>query len=171
MTTATVPDTLYALAPQYAILLRELEASGGDVTDEEFAAHFDAIQQGFGEKIEACMLVARHQMADAKALTEFARPFIERAARLEKEAERIKRYAMGCMIVANQIRIETPLGGARIQLNPVSVKVDCDPATLPIEFTRTVVEPDKKMLAEQHRLGLPLPEGVSVERTKRLVWL
>ena len=169
--TGVMHDSLYALAPRYAEALAEMEALEGDISDAEFAARFNAINQAFGERIEACQMVFRHRMADAKALQEFARPYIERAARLEREAEQVKRYTFACLQTAGQIRVETPLGGARLQNSPPSVTVTCDPHDLPIAYTRTVVEPDKVMLLDAWKAQLELPPGVSVEVGRHLRWL
>lgn len=164
--------SLIQLAPELEAVMAEVMEAGGDVSDEELAERLNTIAGDFKERLEAVQMVARKATANAAALASFTKPYLERRAQQEALAERMKRYAYLCLTMAKETKVETPLGGARIQKNSKpTVTVTCDPETLPIQFTHRVVTPDKEMLATQARLGMELPEGVKVEYGSSLRWL
>lgn len=177
--TAIVPTTpLWALAPEYAAVLAEVMEADGDVTDEDLAARLDAIAGAFDTKVERCQLVFRHMSGDAAACKAFAeavaKPYQERAARLEAMAERMKKYVYAAMVAAGMDRVETPLGGARIQGNGgvLPVLFEGDAAALPPQFQRVTYEIDRAKVLEAHKAKEALPDGVKVgDRGRSLRWL
>lgn len=179
MTTAITPATpLWALAPEYAAVFAEVMEAEGDISDEDLAARLDAITGAFGDKVEKCQLVFRHMTGDAAACKAFAeavaKPYQERAARLEAMAERMKKYVYAAMVAAKLDRVETPLGGARIQGNGgvLPVLFDGDAAKLPAEFQRVTYELDRGKVLAAHAAKQSLPEGVKVgERGRSLRWI
>jgi hypothetical protein len=175
--TAIVPTTpLWALAPEYAAVLAEVMEAEGDITDEDLAARLDAIQVAFSEKVEKCQMVYRHMNGDAESCRAFVeaamKPYMDRAKKLAAMADRVKRYVQSCMEAAQTERVETPLGGARLQKNPPSVLYEGDPATLPEPFRRVTYELDAKAVIEAAKAKQPIPEGAKViNDRKHLRWL
>lgn len=171
-----VPGTMFALAPAYAMVIAELMEADGDVSDEELAARFHAIGDAFDTKVEKLQMVYRHLCGDAAAAKAFAdqmaKPYAERAARHLAAAERVKKIVLDGLTTAGVERVETPLGGARLQRNNPSVVFAGDPASLPEPFRRTTYELDGTAALAAHKAKLPLPDGVTVVTDKKHVrWL
>jgi hypothetical protein len=170
--TTVASPTLIALAPQYAELLDAMLEAGGDLSDEDLASRFAAIEEAFSSKVDRCQMMYRSLMADAKAAEEFAKPYMERAAKRAAAAERLKQYVAGCMKSAGQDRVETEFGGARLQKNNPSVEFIGDAATLPEPFRRTTHAVDATAVLAAAKAAQPLPDGVRVVNDKKhLRWL
>lgn len=167
--TSTAP--LYALAPQYAEIVEQMIEAGGDLSDEELAQRLNAIEEAFTEKVERCQMVYRALVAEADAAESFARPWVERAAFRRRAAERLKGYVFGCMTQANLKKIETPLGGARLQASPVAAKCAVEGELIPEAYRRTTYSFNAKQAIEDYKAGRLLPEGVSIEQSQHLRWL
>jgi hypothetical protein len=73
------------------------------------------------------------------------------------------------MRLAGMAKIKTPLVSCSFRRDP-AVVVECDPITLPLQFTRvkTVIEADKVKLKETWKAGGELPVGVRVEERESL---
>lgn len=176
MTVSTQPHTLasaplYALAPLYAEIVNEMIEAEGDMSDDELVNRLNRIQDAFSDKVEACQMVYRALVAEAKAADEFIKPWRERAERRQRAADRLKQYVFANMAAAGQTRIETPLGGARLQNSPPSVKFAGDPKTLPAVYQKVTVDIDRTKVLEAHKAQATLPLGVSIEVGQHLRWL
>jgi hypothetical protein len=142
------------------------------MSETELVERLDAIQMAFPLKVENCEIVFRALETSAQADENFARPWVERAARKQSAAIRIKAYVQRCMEQAGQERVESERGGARLQNNPQpSVTFEGDAKTLPVPLQKVTVELDKRAAAALAAAGGSLPAGVKVERGKHLRWL
>lgn len=163
--------SLMDLAPQYAAVIEEMLDAGGDLSDEALAERLNAIEGEFGTKVERCQIVYRRLVAEAAGDEMFAAPWVERAAKKKRAAERLKGYVYACMVASGQKRIETELGGARLQVSPPSAKCEVPLETLPDWLRRTTVAFDAAKAVETYRQGLGLPDGVRIEVGSHLRWL
>lgn len=168
---APTDQPLYALAPQYKALIEQMLDVGGDLSDEQLAAEFNAIEEAFDAKTERCQMLYRALMAEADAAEAFCKPWKERAELRRRAAERLKSYVFGCMTQAGLKKIETPLGGARIQASPASAKCAVEGEAIPEAYRRTVYSFNAKQAIEDFKAGKMLPEGVSIEQSQHLRWI
>ena len=163
---------LWELAAEYAEAVEAMVEAGGDMSETELVERLDAIQMAFPLKVENCAIVFRALESSAQADESFARPWVERAARKQSAAQRVKSYVQRCMEQAGTDRVESERGGARLQKNSQpSVTFDGDPKTLPAFLQRVTVDLDKQAAAALAGAGGSLPEGVKVVRGKHLRWI
>src|SRR3990167_5839688 len=172
MTVSHFSGSLIQLAPQYAEVIDAMLEAGGDLSDEQLAEKLNAIEGAFTDKVERCQMAYRMLNADAVAAEEFAQPYVDRALMRRKAAERLKLYVYHCLKLSNQTKVETPLGGARLQKSPPAAAFTGDPRTLPTEYQRIPpVEFNAKAAIDTHKAGQPLPDGVKITQGDHLRWI
>ncbi len=162
--------SLHSLPSRFA----EIEAmlADGELDDEALAKLADA-ESDLKAKVQSCLCVARNfeergaaRNREATRLLDLTKSDCNNAKRLYEYVERVlKQLAID--------KIETDLFKISFRSNPPKVVVadGFDINTLPDEWLRVVPEKkelDKKAVLEASK-ETPLPEGLSVEQTKRMV--
>lgn len=152
---------LYELPTEWAALEAEIEEAGGELSPE-LLERLDAFEADLSRKAEAvCRVILNHD-AEAAALQEESRRFAERARVARNTADRLKEYLKRTMEAVGQTKLDAGLFKVAVQRNgQPSVIVD-DPTTLPIEFQRLRIEPDRQALLDALKAGATLPAEVLV---------
>ena len=169
MTAATMP--LYRLAQEYEAIAQELFEAGGEVAPE-LVERMNAIQEAGDEKVARCAQMARNVMAAVEARRAEAKRLTNEAATGQRVADWLKSYAKSYLESVGKVKVETPMGGARIQKNAQpSVTFAGDPATLPEAFVVRTLTFSPSRTLEALKAGEPIPEGVHVDTGTHLRWL
>lgn len=169
MTVAALP--LYRLATEYEAIVQELFEAGGEVTPDLYE-RMNAIEEAGDEKVARCAQMARNVMAAVEARRAEAKRLTNEAATGQRVAEWLKAYAKSYLESVGKTKVETPLGGARIQKNSQpSVTYAGDPARLPEAFVVRTLTFSASRALEALKAGEPIPEGVAVETGTHLRWL
>jgi hypothetical protein len=161
-------SNLFEIASEYradAAKLEDLEL------DEQTL--IDTLESIGGELETKCMntaFVARNLEATAAQIKEAAKAMTERAKALENRAERIRKYLLDGLTLAQRDKIDTPYFRIKIALNPPSVQI-ADESLIPDAY-KTEPEPpkpmpDKKLIAQALKDGFEVP-GCSLVRGRRL---
>lgn len=158
--------TLYAIEQDGAKLAMLLEASDGELTPEigEIMEVFDADIHAKAEIY--CKIIASFEGRQVMRETE-AKRLKALADTDARAADRLRERLHSAILFLNIPKIETDLFRISVVNNPPSVKVE-DAETLPNKYKRLKIEADKSALMADFKAGLPLPEGVMIERTTRL---
>jgi hypothetical protein len=131
-----------------------LESMAGDIQVKATnVAMFARNLESMADQIKA----AEAQMAD-------------RRKAIERRADGIREYLMGCMERAGITKIECPYFKIAIRDNPASVVID-DEHVIPSQFMRQPpappAVPDKRAILEEHKAGRAV-DGTHIVRTQRL---
>ena len=140
------------------------------ILDDETEAALDALEGAFNDKVEVCVKAYRNHKAESEMFKNEAARLKRRAEIHNNAAESLRGYMEAVMRRANIKKAGTELHSARFQKNPARVVLppDFNPAELPVRYVRTKLEPDKKLMLEDHKAGAELPEMVKVEQTESL---
>lgn len=167
---------LYQMPGEWREIEDALEESQGEITPEieERLAEFD---QNLGEAVSRYYEIIANRKALATALLSEEAQLKSRRECIEDSIEAIESRLLNALTALGKqpkerISSSDGLHYVEIKENPLSVKVDCDPVTLPVKWQRIIpmmVEADKKTIKADFEAGAELPEGVSVERTRKVV--
>lgn len=163
---ATLYDLGEALTAALAEIEAELERNGGEYTPE-MAESLQRVEIDWSLKIERVALYYKGLLADAFVIQGEENRLNARRLTLEKRAEWLKAYLGRELTARGTTRVARPLVTVRIQDNPWAAS-----ATVPLEFldpdwvrhTEPKLSLDKEAVLAAHKLGKPLPEGISVTR-------
>lgn len=158
--------SLYTLANEIAHALAVLD-DGGEIDTDLFArleGDLAAKAQAVCQAIASLRALAAAKKAEADRL--LARAKVESG-----RADWLKDYLLENLQRLGQERLETPLFKIRVQTSQPAVTVACEPGQLPHEYQRitTAIAVDRDALLYAHKIGKPLPEGVTVTRGRHLV--
>ena len=152
----------------------EIEAmlADGELSEEDLAKLADA-ESDLKAKVQSCLCVARNFEARSEARYNEGERLRRLAETDSNNADRLTEYVERVLKQLAIDKIETDLFRISFRSNPPKVVVadDFDISTLPDEWIRVVPEKkeiDKKAVLEASK-ETPLPEGLSVEQTKRMV--
>lgn len=167
------------------IMLHELGAAR-DILDEwieeavgELTPEIDQLLQelagSLNTKIENVALYIREQLVTAIAIENEVERLQSRAKARRAAADRLKLYLQSWMERTNTTNVKGDRCSVALQLNPPAVKGDLDEGTLRGLF---MVEPtlvryapesfalDRRAVLDAHKLGKPIPDGLTVERSQ-----
>jgi hypothetical protein len=163
-----VVSNLFEIASEYRADAAKLEDL--DLDDQTFADTLEAISGDLETKCMQTAFVARNLEATAAQIKEAAKVMTERAKALENRAERIRKYLLDGLTLAQVEKVDTPYFRIKIALNPPSVQI-ADESLIPDAY-KTEPEPpkpmpDKKLIAAALKDGFEVP-GCSLVRGRRL---
>lgn len=150
------------------------EAMTAEVRDELSRQLIDELA-GTRAKVDATSAtLAMFESLEASAAAERDR-LAKRVARYAAQRERLETYVLAVLTASKLDKIDGETSTLARRLNPVSVRIDCDPATLPREFLRFAAPPpppppapDKTELKRALQAGREI-DGVRLERRAKLV--
>lgn len=155
---------LYDLSEQYNDLLEMVEQ---DADNEVLRAMLDGLEGAIEQKVEAILSVRNAKRAEVKALRDESARLAQRAAQVEKEANRLEEMVEYALNTIGAEKLKTLKFTVWMQSNPPSVMV-LDETQVPKEFY-TVPEPQiaKKNILEAWKNGQLVP-GVEIRQEKSL---
>lgn len=157
--------TLYSLASEYQTVIDDIEANGGEISDE-LSLRLSEIVDYFEVKAEKVALFIRNQQGLALAAEDEAKRLAALADQRKKTANSLKHYLFTMMLNTGKEKIDRPLAKLSIANNGGSLPVMYNgaPDTIPEPYRKTVVSYslDKEKVLEAHKAGVELPVGVSV---------
>ena len=158
--------TLYEIGENYRALAELLESE--EVTPEEVADTFAAIEDAAGAKIDAIGWLFRNQMRMAEALKAQEAEFAQMRKRKERAMERLKGLCLTYLTLTDKRQAAGDLFTIKRRKNPARVIVS-DEAAVPREFIREKVTTSvdktaikKALNAGQAVTGAFLEQGESV---------
>jgi len=157
---------LYELASQYQELIPLAENADDEADLQAFYDTLDGLQGEIGEKLENCAAVVKTIDAEAEAIAAEEKRLATRRRALQNSADRLKAYMRDGMDAAQMVKHKGKLFTISLQDNPPAVVVD-DEASLPRDYCRVKVEPDKTAIKDALKNGVEVP-GVHLEHTKSL---
>jgi hypothetical protein len=153
----------------------ELRANEG-VLPDELAELLAQVEGDFDVKAERIALFVRELLSTAKGIKDEEDRLAKRRRAMDHAADRLKRYLETNMLEAERMRIEGKLVTLRIQMNPPAVSCQLEGDSLArlyenvstaFPWIKRIPESyvvDKKVCLEMHKVGVALPDGISVER-------
>ena len=115
---------LYTLTEEYAALIAEIEAAGGEMS-EDLLARFQAIEGKWDHKLAACAAMADHLRLMGSAFADIVKRKQALARAYGNSADRLKEYIQGNMEAMNCSKVEDAELGIRVRLcnSPARVEV------------------------------------------------
>lgn len=168
--------TLYELGAELEPIYAELEANGGELT-EELAKRLDVAEGDFDAKAERVALMCRTFATQRLAVSTERKRLEARESALEKAEANLKRYLLETMRRVGRDGVRGTLVTVRVQDSPPAVRsilqaIDLEALRLAqpayVRVTPEVVALDSRAVLEAYQKGASLPEGVSVERGKHV---
>ena len=121
---------LYEIANDFAILFEALESyseeedpATREALEEAWFNTLDGIEAGFEVKAESVAQYIKTLKASAAAVRAEEKALAARRKTMEKHAERLTAYLMGCMQAVRRNKIETPLCRISLRNNAESVSI------------------------------------------------
>lgn len=145
--------------------LTDVDASDTGELAPDAEKQLDALGLLLEQKIDLVCRVIREQQAQAEVFRAEAQRLQARAAVHANAAERLKAYVKQALESLDMKSIKTELFAVRIQRNgQPSIKLECDPEKLPVEFQQFTCEPNRKAILEAWKADpVSLPVGVTCE--------
>jgi hypothetical protein len=161
-------SNLFEIAAEYRADVAKLEDL--ELDDQTFLDTMEAIGGDLETKAMNTAFAAKNLEATAAQIKEHAKAMVERAKALENRAERIRKYLLDGLTLAQVEKVDTPYFRIKIALNPPSVQI-ADESLIPDAY-KTEPEPpkpmpDKKLIAAALKDGFEVP-GCSLVRGRRL---
>jgi hypothetical protein len=159
---------LFEIAAEYRADVAKLEDL--DLDEQTLLDTLEAIGGELETKAMNTAFVARNLESTAEQIKAHAKQMTERAKAMENRAERIRKYLLDGLKLANVSKIDTPYFRIKLALNPPSVKID-DESLIPDAY-KTEPEPpkpmpDQKLIAAALKDGFEVP-GCSLVRGERV---
>lgn len=158
---------LYEIAEQF----RALDSLIPDVESEQDAQAYTELYEGLTgtlqEKVHGLCCVIRNTESEANAFDAEIKRLQAKKKALESKVASLSSYLEYQLKGADQSEVKTALFTVKFQINPDSVEI-LDEKMLPIEFTRSKVEPDKTVIKEALKRGEYVP-GAKLVRKERMV--
>jgi hypothetical protein len=159
---------LFQVAAEYRADAAKLEDM--DLDDETFADTLESISGDLESKCMNVAFIARNIEATAAQIKEQIKAMQDRAKAMENKAERIRKYLLDGLTLAQCDKVDTPYFRIKIALNPPSVQI-ADESLIPDAY-KTEPEPpkpmpDKKLIAAALKDGFEVP-GCRLVRGTRL---
>lgn len=172
---------LYELSAARDILDQFLSEAEGEETPE-IADLFAQLNGEIERKVEDTALWIKEKEAEAAALKQEEQRLAARRRALENRAERTKHYLELQLEQLGRDKVHGLIVDVALQTNPPSVKGDVDADALwdvhegdtigvwrdILRFVPETVTLDRRAALERHKAGRPLPDGLTVERTRSL---
>jgi hypothetical protein len=159
---------LYEIANEYRDIDALLDESGGELTPEIEQA-LAALDTALEAKVDAICGVIRERDADLDGLKLEIDRLKDRAKAVENGTSGLRLYLRDCLERSGKAKVKTPRFTVwQAEASQPTIRYDGDPANLSPEFVRTKVEIDGKYAQLCVKVGMPLPEGFTVTRTKFL---
>lgn len=162
--------TLYNIADEIRATLDALDATPEDT---DLRATLDALGLAFDDKAQRVAFYIREREAQAEARKAEAKRLTEAAKTDANTADRLRRYLLDEMQRAGKTSCAFGVLTVRVQNNPPSVVIpeDLQPAPgLPfVKETPATYAWDKAALKDALKAGQPVPEGVTVQTSQRVV--
>ena len=156
---------LYDIPFEFSVLDAALEESGGELSPE-LEQQFDAFLRAGKNKIEAGAMVMRGLELEADVCRQEAKRLGERAAGLDKNADRLKALILRALDGAFNGKVKTNLLTIWGQTSAPSTNFDLAPGTdlaeLPAEFVRVKRELAKDAVKEAVKAGKQIPDEIIV---------
>lgn len=166
-------SALYELGDALTTAMREieeqLEASGGEFT-EAMQERLDAAEGDWSAKVEKVALYVRDTLMQAEAADAEATRLTNRRNGLRKRAEWLRdTYLRHAMESQGRDEVRGSLVTVKIRQGPPSANALLPLGVIPMEYVRVTPEKlslNKEAVLAAHREGKPLPEGISITRSK-----
>jgi hypothetical protein len=160
--------SLFQLASEYRAAAEQLEDM--DLPDEVVQDTLESVSGDLETKALNIAMLTRNLESTAAQIKEAAKAMTERAKALENRAERIRKYLLDGLTLAQRDKIDTPYFRIKIALNPPSVQI-ADESLIPDAY-KTEPEPpkpmpDKALIKKAILDGFEVP-GCSLVRGRRL---
>jgi hypothetical protein len=159
---------LFEIASEYRTDAAKLEDL--DLDETTLADTLEAISGDLETKCMQTAFVARNLESTAAQIKEAAKAMTERAKALENRAERIRKYLLDGLTLAQRDKIDTPYFRIKIALNPPSVQI-ADESLVPDLYKTDppppAPVPDKAAIKKAILDGFEVP-GCSLVRGRRL---
>lgn len=158
--------TLYQISADHRALADRLQDM--DLDDQTIADTLEA-ESGLVERSFPVAAVIRNMETFAATVKAEADAMADRAKRVQKRADSIKRYLHQCMSLAGVTKIEHPQFTISIRKNPESVQI-FEEGLLPPDYLREVpakYEPDKTLIKQSLKDGFDVP-GAKLVRGESL---
>ena len=152
---------LYEVAQDLVFVEAKLLAEGGEFSDEEQAL-LDGLEIDFDELGENIIKSIRNNEAQAEMNKNEAQFFSDRARVASNKAKAYKKFIQMCMAARQLDKHEFGLFKAAIQRASAPAVEVLDLHKVPEEFTRTIVEVDKKKAVDHMKATGEIPEGLSI---------
>ena len=150
--------TLYELSEEMKAaeeaIMAYAEEHDGDITECPFNEILEKLE---GEKEQKCLNIAawyKNLIGEAKAIEAEKKTLYAREKANKNKAERLKNY------IEEHIKPGTKLSDSRIQIGwrkSEQVFIEAEPDTLPPQYQRVSIEPDKTKIKEELKKGADLP--------------
>lgn len=147
---------------------RQVASRIDEELDDNTLAQLEAIEAALPERFDAYCALRREFEAGAAAALEESKRLKALAQTRQNTADRLWQALSDTLSAMGQERFETPRFKAWFQKNGPSVRVDCDPATLPNNYVRLTIAPDRTAILADYKDGKQLPAGVTVEQSVSL---
>jgi hypothetical protein len=160
--------TLHDIADDVAAILAEND--DGELTADA-EARLDALQLDLAAKLDAVCRYGEQLRATAQRREQAAKRLTELAHADRAKDGRLKRYVMDCLQRIGCQRYDTELYSLSVcKTGQPAVKLDggVKPEELPAMYQKVEVSINREAILQDHRAGLPLPAGVTVERSFHL---
>lgn len=165
---------LYEIPVEFGLLEQALIENDGELTPELEKSLDDFLKSG-KEKIEGGAMVVRGLEMDAEACKAEAKRLQERAAALEKNADRLKKLVLHALDGAFGGKIKTALFTIWGQTSAPTINLDLEPgadlACLPEQFVRVKRELAKDVVKETLKRGEAIPEEIIVTEVPGMRYL
>lgn len=159
---------LFEIAAEYRADVAKLEDL--ELDEQTLTDTLEAIGGELETKAMNTAFVVRNLESTAEQIKAHAKAMVERAKAMENRAERIRKYLMDGLELAQRDKVDTPYFRIKIALNPPSVVI-ADESLIPANYKTDPVpplpQPDKKLIAAALKDGFEVP-GCSLVRGRRL---
>jgi len=159
---------LYEITGAMAGLIQKYNEAESDEQLLELEKALKDTEITFNDKALAVAHHIQNVKSDISAVENEIERLEKLKGRLKKEEEFFKGYIKRSMEMVNSEKIHSPTLKLSIVKNPPSVLI-VDENAVPAQFKRTkiIVEVDKSLILQQHKMGLGV-DGTIVEQKKRL---
>ena len=151
-------SNIYTLAEEYRALLNMLDTEGDESMMEAIKDTLAGLGGDLSNHVESCVKAIKCIEGDVAALeAEIDRLDLRRRA-FNARIERIREAVKCCMTAADTQKIQTALFTVSIAKGRESVQIS-DESLIPDDYVnvKTVIQPDKKLIAEAIKSGTEIP--------------
>lgn len=156
---------LYEIPTEFALLEQALIENDGELTPE-LETTLDSFLRSGKDKIEGGAMVMRGLEIEAEACRAEMKRLQERAAALEKNADRLKKLVLYALDGAFSGKVKTALFTIWGQTSAPTVNLDLEPGTelscLPENFVRIKYELAKDVVKDALKKGEAIPQEIIV---------
>lgn len=153
---------LYQIADEYRVVMAQIEAAEGEITDEQKAL-LDSLTEEGERKVESIAMMIRELDAEADALDRESKHLKSRRDSTVNRSEWLKNYVKDELRRLGTTAVDGKLLKVRVQNNPPSCEV-LDEAMIPAQYVETVEikKINKQAIIANYKTSGEVPAGCNI---------